>query len=486
MLLNSNTTIVVGPPGTGKTRTLIDMVVEAVRSGCPPDYICYMSFTRQAVKQAKNRIVKELPDVDKDKFAGFRTLHSLCYWLVGAKPSDILEAPPNLSDRLQEVVDHYDYLYSYSRMSGKDLKWVWEHKAKRTIGNEIDFLRWVQEYGAYKAQTQKIDFMDLVDGFISKEVVFPFTYLFIDEAQDLTPQQWGAINQLAKYAQNVVVAGDVDQTIFAWAGATSDILDELEGEKIFLTQSHRVPSKVHCVAKTILGEMGKEIIYRPTEEAGNIYWLRPEEVIQLPLCNGESWYLLARNRCFLDILEGSLKWHRLPYHRLGAVAGLDSLFEKYVRKIKQYQKLQDGETVHQATYRRLEELSTNLKRHLKIGSDWATAFDKVPMNHKKYIIEAMTKVDTSDIHVGTFHSSKGGEADNVVLMGDATDVCLQNLRVGKVEELRALYVALTRTKKNLYICSPVRMRGIPWSSILQQSQGHINGLLSNALIPLRT
>jgi superfamily I DNA/RNA helicase len=53
--------------------------------------------------------------------------------------------------------------------------------------------------------------------------------------------------------------------------------------------------------------------------------------------------------------------------------------------------------------------------------------------------------------VSTIHKIKGGEADNVVVFLDCTRKVFRNKFLDLDSELRLLYVAFTRARKNLYI-----------------------------------
>ena len=64
------------------------------------------------------------------------------------------------------------------------------------------------------------------------------------------------------------------------------------------------------------------------------------------------------------------------------------------------------------------------------------------------------------ITISTIHQSKGGEADNVVLATDMGKLSWDSL--GTDEENRVWYVALTRTKENLYL---IRPRGLKFFSL---------------------
>ena len=68
-------TIVLGPPGTGKTHTLLEQV-ETYLKNTDPDKIGYFAFTKKASNEAKERAMKKF-NYSEDDLPYFRTLHSL-------------------------------------------------------------------------------------------------------------------------------------------------------------------------------------------------------------------------------------------------------------------------------------------------------------------------------------------------------------------------------------------------------------------------
>ena len=86
-----------GPPGTGKTTTLLNQVDELLVSGMSPNEIGYFAFTRKAAHEARDRaVVRFNLDPEKD-FQYFRTLHSLAFQMLGLSGSQVL-SDRNLKD----------------------------------------------------------------------------------------------------------------------------------------------------------------------------------------------------------------------------------------------------------------------------------------------------------------------------------------------------------------------------------------------------
>ena len=82
---------VVGPPGTGKTRRLLNEVQRYVNKGVPLKRIGYFAFTRKAAGEARDRFLKIKTELTKKDIKYFQTLHSLAFNRLGLKEENVMQ-----------------------------------------------------------------------------------------------------------------------------------------------------------------------------------------------------------------------------------------------------------------------------------------------------------------------------------------------------------------------------------------------------------
>ena len=81
-----------GPPGTGKTTTLLNLVDKELEKGTPPAEIAFLAFTRKAAGEARERAAARFGLDPKQDLPYFRTLHSLAFRLTGLSTDQLMQS----------------------------------------------------------------------------------------------------------------------------------------------------------------------------------------------------------------------------------------------------------------------------------------------------------------------------------------------------------------------------------------------------------
>ena len=83
------TKIILGPPGTGKTHNLLNLVEQELALGTPPDRIAFLAFTKKAAHEARDRAMKKF-NLEEQHLPYFRTLHSFAFHELGLTKSEVM------------------------------------------------------------------------------------------------------------------------------------------------------------------------------------------------------------------------------------------------------------------------------------------------------------------------------------------------------------------------------------------------------------
>ena len=260
-----------GPPGTGKTTTLLNMVDKALSDGVAPSSIGFFAFTKKAAAEAKARASRRFElDPDND-LPYFRTLHSLAYRLLGVKEHQMMGYAQYLElskaigydlngtayseewDTNIKVSDHPVLsLINLARTKKNKLRREYNQSRINFSWTEVDYI--ANSYLNYKTANNLMDFTDLLMRFNEEaHLILPeFKLCFVDEAQDLSPLQWDIAHALDQKSERMYCAGDDDQAIYVWGGADVNHFIHLPGGSETLEQSYRIPVASTVWQKTSL------------------------------------------------------------------------------------------------------------------------------------------------------------------------------------------------------------------------------------------
>jgi len=486
-----------GPPGTGKTTTLLNMVEQTLDKGVPSSQVGFFAFTRKAATEAKERAAKRF-DLDPDKdLPYFRTIHSLAYRLMSVKETELMG-----SQNYKELSQAIGFALSSSASENEDVSFkATDHpilqlinlsKTKKTTleheynHSNVNFT-WMEvkyvadSYANYKSTFGLMDFTDLIIRFANEadHLMPPLKICFLDEAQDLSPLQWDIAHKLDEKSERMYVAGDDDQAIYRWAGADVDHFINLPGGAEVLEQSYRVPAAIHALAEKIASRIQNRFpkVYRPRQEQGQI--LRVPDIRTIDMSEG-SWLIMAQARYMLRDVEVELKNGGYLYERQDSSR---SIPEKMSLAINGWETLRKGKAIPfgavQAIYGYMTGNGARIKRgHKNIAADdedmfdlkqlqeyygllatdemiWHEAMDRIPDADRAYVTALLRRGEKFNakprIRLSTIHGTKGGEAENVVIMPDLTAAAMEE---GGDDLHRVFYVGVTRTLKNLYILEP--------------------------------
>lgn len=390
-------------------------------------------------------------------------------------------------------------------------------RARRLDDDVPDYaavVRIAERYEAAKRVEDRLDFSDLLLRFSGLRVhptdgvqrvepegdLPPVSAWLFDEQQDASPLLDAACKRLvsAESVKWCYVVGDPFQAIFGFAGSSAECFLGWPAEKErTMPKSYRCPKPILELGERCLRRMYRGYFDRgvaPADHEGRIF----DTETDVPLTAArpdEEWLFIARTNYEAGRLYASLhaagkpaRWVKQPEGVTTRGQGLAALYA-----------LEKGKPVKGTEWGRAVELLPTvnkskepmLARGVKTGwakrhaDDWDVIFpnelEKVgataPLIEKIRSGEWCSLVDrgqewrrhaerwgtelasNSRIRVGTIHSVKGMEADNVALLTTTSrrvEQSREDCHAQHDEECRIAYVGVTRARRNLYVINEGR------------------------------
>ncbi len=294
--------LVLAGPGTGKTTTLVETVVDRIeRRGAAPESVLALTFSRKAAEQLRDRVTARVGRTMATTLSS--TFHSFAYGLVRAHATaDLYAAPlrllsaPEQDVVLQEMLEGTKGTSFWpaslrqavgTRGFAREVQSVLARAREKgldpvdlkTIASESDSpellaaARLMQQYLVILDDHSAVDYPELIHRAVQlaerpdvrAELRARFGHVFVDEYQDTDPAQVRLLQAIAGDGRNLVVVGDPDQSIYAFRGA------EVRGILDFPDQFRtRTGAKAPTVALRVTRRFGPVLLEASRAVAGAI------------------------------------------------------------------------------------------------------------------------------------------------------------------------------------------------------------------------
>ncbi len=268
--------LVLAGPGSGKTTVIANRVKWLVEEKCiNPNSILVLTFTKSAAINMKKRYVEMVEN--KNALVHFSTFHSLFYSIISEDKSHTRKGVISESDKIniiKEVVIRLKLNVSMlddfalglvaeiSRYKGKLNKEEFETKY-----TSIDNFRKILEgYNRELEALNKMDFDDIQsickekldkDESLRLRLREKFSFVLIDEFQDINDIQYYIIESLLSLERNIFVVGDDDQSIYGFRGARPELMlnfpHKFKDTKVYhLLANYRCAPQVIDISKKLI------------------------------------------------------------------------------------------------------------------------------------------------------------------------------------------------------------------------------------------
>ncbi|MBE5849456.1 MAG: ATP-dependent helicase [Lachnospiraceae bacterium] len=322
-----------------------------------------------------------------------------------------------------------------------------------------------------------------------------YRYILVDEFQDINDGQYDVLRLLAGDSRNVFAVGDDDQSIYGFRAARPELMKKflhqyLGCRQVTLTMNYRCCEKIIGAAYTVVRNNMDRIQrpmqrHLPSRSGGVVEVVNSEnsEVQAAFVCDkirelmskcgyeGRDFAVLYRSDHCAKMFEQTAASYGIKLR----ISGRAGYTPKKVRIHEAYLRAKRGEASRSDWFLIMNEPPRGLSREAlcNVSNDFVAAFRRYYSNdpimlQKVYDLEkTVSQYDTGSvpdeagdshdaINVMTAHASKGLEFKCVFIIGlqEGLFPHQKSIKADLVEEERRLmYVAMTRAKERLYMCT---------------------------------
>lgn len=298
-----------------------------------------------------------------------------------------------------------------------------------------------------------------------------FSWIFLDECQDLSPLQLNSVLAHKDETTRFVSCGDPRQSIYLFAGADSNsfyrVKQETNAIELPLSTCYRCPVEILDLAREIV----QQIEPKEGAIAGEINRFRPGKIGENLEKEVETLILSRKNGVlFQEFFRLLANGHRVKIagndiaksliSLVSAVESRNNKPDRFAENLEEYIdsqicKLRDKADKKPEKTSEIEQLIDNLrdKQSAMITITKSISFSSLGILKEKIKEICDIKDESIKTTLSSIHRAKGLEANTVFIL----DYCSLPMKWKKqtaeqaIQETNLKYVALTRTKEKLFL-----------------------------------
>ena len=360
---------IVAGAGSGKTRVLTMRIVHLIEEeNVYPNKILAITFTNKAANEMKERIRQMLQNEVTQPWIS--TIHSLCVRILREditcmgwpKNFTVLDADDQKTilkeayKQIQIDANTYPFGSMLDYISNNKSAEISVDRAFELAGDFSGDKTKAEVYKYYvKRQNEMyaLDFDDLILWVVRmfktySEVLTKwqnrFSYIHVDEFQDIDKIQYKLIKQLTGPFNHLYVVGDPDQTIYSWRGADVNIIMNFEKDfkgvkTIMLNENYRSTSCILNGANSVIrnnkNRLDKELFTSRTSNEKITHYASANDEYEAAYVANKISELHRQGKAYKDIavlyrsnylsrsIEKALLDERIPYIIYGGLRFYD-------------------------------------------------------------------------------------------------------------------------------------------------------------------
>lgn len=241
----SNNILLTAIPGSGKTRTIVQKIIEKLRMNDSNKMIVGITYTNRAADEMLERVYKEIGETEQ-VFIG--TIHSFCYEFIFKRYYNKLNSykngykiisPEHQNELIQDIASHYS-------LSSVEKKYITSGKLRTVITKDSSYLesnsnyvKILNDFYSVLKRDSLLNFDLLLYvsyiilnsyNYISNQIKNAIECFYVDEYQDTSQLQYDIISSIYKAnprKQQLVFVGDENQAIYTSLGSVTKSVTDL-------------------------------------------------------------------------------------------------------------------------------------------------------------------------------------------------------------------------------------------------------------------